>query len=96
MIELSVPLSGLTVGEASLLTVCFTNTGPGLCTQIVFTLSLPPEIVLLDNPKVQLGRLAREERDRLVPGTPAQCGHFSDPEQELLVPGPVWGHAAIR
>ncbi len=58
MIELSVPGGGLTVGEAAHLTVCFTNTGPGLCTRIVFTLSLPPEIMLLDNPKVHLGQLA--------------------------------------
>lgn len=58
MIELSVPRGGLTVGETSNLTICFTNTGSGLCTQIVFTLLLPPEILLLDNPKIQLGRLA--------------------------------------
>ena len=47
MIEVTLQPTELFVGEDADLVVQLTNTGPGTCTHIIFTLTLPSEIMLL-------------------------------------------------
>lgn len=47
MIEVTLEPTELFVGEAADLVVQLTNTGPGTCAHIIFTLTLPSEIMLL-------------------------------------------------
>ena len=58
MIEVTLQPTGLLVGEATDLVVQLANTGPGTCTHIIFTLTLPGEIMLLDGPdEIEVQRL---------------------------------------
>jgi CHAT domain len=62
MIEVTLGPAELFVGEAADLVVQLSNTGPGTCTHIIFTLTLPGEIMLLQGqdeievPRLEPGR----------------------------------------
>ena len=58
MIEVTLRPTELFVGEAADLVVQLANTGPGACTHIIFTLTLPAEIMLLrGQDKIEVPRL---------------------------------------
>lgn len=62
MIKVSVSPPELVQGRATDLDVVFTNTAPGVCSNVVFKLSLPPEIRLLrGNELIQLPRIGAGE-----------------------------------
>ena len=58
MITVTLAPAGLTVGDLADLSVQFANRGPGPCTRVIFTLSLPREIRLVHgNPRIELAAL---------------------------------------
>ncbi|WP_410584335.1 CHAT domain-containing protein [Amycolatopsis sp. lyj-108] len=62
MITAEVLTGGLNVGRATDLTVRLTNHGAGVCTNIVFTLRLPPQVSAVRGSKeLEVGRLAPGE-----------------------------------
>jgi hypothetical protein len=78
MIEVTVSPAELVVGEESDLTVHLANTGIGICTQIIFTLTLPSDIMLLSGRnRIELRRLASGETVtrafRVLPRSTGTC-----------------------
>ena len=58
MITVTLAPAELTVGDLADLSVQLANRGPGPCTRVIFTLSLPREIRLVHgNPRIELGAL---------------------------------------
>jgi hypothetical protein len=88
MIKVTLVPTRLLVGEAADLIVQLENTEPGTCTQIVFTLTLPHEIMLLHGQeRLALDRLeAGETRTRSLPCSAAQRGPLPGHEHKLLLP----------
>ena len=78
MIKVTLLPAKLLVGEAADLVVQFENTEPGTCTQIIFTLTLPREIMLLRGQEtVELDRLesgeTRTHAFRVQPTSAVRC-----------------------
>jgi hypothetical protein len=78
MITVSCDPRQLVVGQPARLALRFSNTGPGTCSDIVFTLSLPQEIVRIDGPaRVEIREIPAGRTDvREVTVTPRQAGKF--------------------
>lgn len=79
MIEVSVEPHDFVAGQDAVLAVRFANTGPGICTDIVFKLDLPPQFLLLrGRERIELAELEEGQNQTLnLVVRPGTAGSFS-------------------